>query len=348
VLDEPTVFLPRDGVEKLFRLMRELAASGAGVLFVSHDLDEVRDVTDRVTVFRDGSSIGTTNTADTDEQQLVEMIIGRELSGVTGHAITAVRDRPGPATVVKQLSGGALHDVSFQIGKGEVLGLAGLAGSGFEDVPYLLFGAREAHTGTIALADQTLLLSKMTPRSAVDAGLALIPADRKAAGSVASLSVADNVSMQVASRYFRRGVFHRRELNADVAATLRKFDVRPSDPTALYGALSGGNQQKVMLAKWLQTDPSLLLLHEPTQGVDVGAREEILGIVRGLAEAGTTVLCSSSDHEQLALICDRVLVFSRGEIVGELVGEDVRKEQITERCLASYQTQSITYAGSTR
>ena len=335
ILDEPTVFLPREGIERLFSLVREAAGGGASILFVSHDLDEVREITDRVTVLRDGAVVGTVVTAETSEAAFVEMIIGRRLAAL---AEVEHADLSGKrvAAAVDGLSGTSVSGISFEMHEGEIVGLAGLIGSGFDEVPYLLFGARPAKAGRLALDGRAHELAHLTPPAAIDAGIALIPADRPNDGSVGSLPVDENIALPVLDRHFNGVLLDRREMRRATATLMREFDVRPTDPMLPYGALSGGNQQKALLAKWFQTHPRLLLLDEPTQGVDVGARQQIFELIRTAAhERGVNVLCASSDHEQLALLCDRVIVFGRGRIWRQLVGAEITKDRIIEQCYAA-------------
>ena len=333
ILDEPTVYLPKTGADKLFALIREIVNTGASVLFVSHDLDEVAEITDRVTVLRDGRNAGTVVTAEAQPGQLVEMIIGRRLSlfeaqhqDISGKELRAS---------VRGLTGGSLTDLSFDLHAGEVLGVTGLAGSGFEEIPYLLFGAWRPSAGRIGLDGNDLDLTKMIPSRAIALGMALIPADRQKDGSVGSLPIVDNITLQVLPKYFNGVTLDRRAMIADAQAAMTEFDVRPNNAKLTYGSLSGGNQQKALLAKWMQTGPSLLLLHEPTQGVDVGARQQIFTMIRDAATNGMSIVCASSDYEQLAAICDRVFVFSHGRVLSLLSGTEVTKERITEQCYNS-------------
>jgi ribose transport system ATP-binding protein len=335
ILDEPTVFLPKEGVERLFSLVRDVAAAGTSILFVSHDLDEVREITDRVTVLRDGSLVGTVVTAETGERQFVEMIIGRQLAslGEVQHANLSGQ-RVGVA--VSALTGRSVRDVSFEMHEGEVVGLTGLLGSGFEEVPHLLYGARQARSGLLMLRGVPIDLTHLRPVGAIAAGLALIPADRKTDGSVGSLPVDENIALPVLDRYASGIGLDRRKMRRETGKLMAEFDVRPNDPSLPYGALSGGNQQKALLAKWFQTEPKLLLLDEPTQGVDVGARQQIYELIRTAAqERGMHVLCASSDYEQLASLCDRVIVFGRGRVWRELAGPEVTKERIIEQSYAA-------------
>jgi len=330
ILDEPTVFLPREGTDRLFRIVRDIVSNGdASVLFVSHDLDEVREVTDRVTVLRDGRVQGTAVTASTSEAELVEMIIGRKLSSLaldptelSGHSIdVSVRD----------LCGGILSDIDIDVRRGEILGLTGLMGSGFEDIPYYLFGARRARKGTLSTGGIAFDLTAMTPVRAVANGFVLLPADRQRDASIPSLQVGDNVMLQVLRQFRGRAGLRTRPLKRRAQELLTDFDVRPAEPVMTFESLSGGNQQKALLAKWLQTNPQLIFLHEPTQGVDVGARAQIFGMLGEAARGGACVLVASSDNEQLAAICDRVLVLARGSISSEIKGDEVTKERIAEQ-----------------
>jgi ribose transport system ATP-binding protein len=328
VLDEPTVFLPREGVERLFAITRSIVEEHASVLFVGHDLDEVREITDIVTVLRDGRVHGTVRTAETSEAEIVEMIIGRRLAQLELARPDA--SSHSTAIAVEDLIGTKARKLSLQVRTGEVLGVTGLLGSGFDELPYLLFGARPCFGGELRTADATYSMSSMTPQRALAAGMALIPADRQRDGSIGSLTVGSNVMMQVLDDY-RPMSLKLRGLSRKAGELCDEFDVRPSDPGRNYQSLSGGNQQKALVAKWMQTEPQLLLLHEPTQGVDVGAREQIFRMLSAAAERGMSILCASSDYEQLAAICDRVLVIGNGRIVRELTGADVVKERIAEQ-----------------
>jgi ribose transport system ATP-binding protein len=351
VLDEPTVFLPRVGKEQLFTLIRDIVSTGDCVLFVSHDLDEVKEITDRVSVLKDGRLEGTVVTADVTKDKLVEMIVGHQLEP----SVFSVRDihRDEIRMEVSDLSSEGVRDVSFGLRVGEVLGLAGLVGSGFQEIPYCLMGVRQVDTGTLRIGDISYDLRHMSPRTALAAGLVLVPGDRKD-GAAGSLSVAENLMLHVARKYFEGLRLRRRKLTADAQQLLRRFVVRPPDPAMQFQSLSGGNQQKALLGKWLQATPALLLLDEPTQGVDVGARQQIYGMIRGAAAQGACVVCASADYEQLATICDRVLVISMGRPVSELHGAGVNSKTIAEHSYAGYSisgravAQSLSIASNSR
>ncbi len=333
VLDEPTVFLPRSEVSLLFDLIRGLASSGSSVLFVSHDLDEVLQISDRITVLRDGKVAGTVVTGDTTHGQLVELIIGHNLEPLVGGDHGAVSDRP-VVLHVRNLASKRLGDVSFELHEGEVLGLTGLVGSGFEDVIYALYGALPATEGWMTLDTEHLPIAGMRPHLAIAHGIALVPGDRLHDGSIPSLTAGENINLPVLGRYFKRGRLQQRELDHNAHTLMLSFEVRPPRPDLEYGSFSGGNQQKAMMSKWHQTAPRVLLLHEPTQGVDVGARQQIFNIIRN-QPSFTATICASSDYEQLAAICDRVAVVARGHLAGILTGAEVTKERIADLCLRS-------------
>jgi ribose transport system ATP-binding protein len=277
--------------------------------------------------------VGGGTTGDFSRDEIVKLIVGHEIKAVS-HRSAAQIEAAEPVASVENAGGGLLSDASFTVHRGEILGVTGLSGSGFEDLPYVLFGAAKAESGKLTVNGKTVSLRAQNPTAAFRSGMALVPADRQRDGAILSLSVLDNVSMQTLDT-FQRGPFLRRGLmRTEARRVLSSFDVRPNDPTLPCSSLSGGNQQKVLMAKWLQTRPDLLMVHEPTQGVDVGAREEIFAVLRSSPAEGMAVLCASSDHEQLALICDRVLVFRQGRIVAELTGAQVTKEVISEQSYA--------------
>jgi ribose transport system ATP-binding protein len=222
--------------------------------------------------------------------------------------------------------------------RGEILGLTGLIGSGYEEIPYLVFGARPGRAGEIAIDGQKPFpQAEMTPRSAIERGFALLPADRQGASGVDSLPIVDNMFLPDVSRFFRRGRMRNRDMVREARQLGSRFEVRPNDPSLKLSALSGGNAQKVLIARWMNRSPVLLLLDEPTQGVDVGTRQQIFAALREAADNGMTVICASSEAEQLALICDRVLVFGKGRIIREITGGDLTKDVISEACYASAQ-----------
>jgi ribose transport system ATP-binding protein len=334
LLDEPTPFLPASGVAQLFALVRSITAAGCSVIFISHDIDEVMEITDKITVLRDGAKAGELDRADASHARIVEMIVGRSI-GKVDRAKVDVSTLPVFARFTK-LSGKMLQPIDFHVGKGEILGMTGLIGSGYEEVPYLAFGARPAASGRMEIAGRTAFDQKtLNPRAAIDMGFALLPGDRQGASGVDSLPIVDNMLLPDVGRFFRGGRMRNGEMVRKARELGAIFEVRPNQPDLKLSALSGGNAQKVLIARWMNRSPTLLLLDEPTQGVDVGTRQQIFAALRKAAAEGMSIICASSEAEQLAEICDRVLVFAKGRICNEISGERLTKDEISEACYAS-------------
>jgi ribose transport system ATP-binding protein len=333
VLDEPTPFLPKVGVDQLFALVRNIVKEGAAVIFVSHDIDEIREITDRATVLRDGVVAGTVVSREASADQFVELIIGRRVSRYK----TQTRDLAHvPVTVsARNVSGEIVRDVAVDVRRGEILGLTGLIGSGFDELPYLLYGASRATGGQLDAGGRRFDLRQMSPPTAMRANLALLPSDRLGAAGAGNLSITENLLLPVFAEFRRWFGLDWAAMDGRAAELGRNYDVRPNRPEVMLASLSGGNAQKVLMAKWLQTSPLLLMLDEPTQGVDVGARQQLFSAIDHAAASGTAVIVASTDYEQLAQICDRVLVFARGRVVTVLEGAAISKDKIAEHCLRS-------------
>jgi ribose transport system ATP-binding protein len=329
ILDEPTAYLSGGALRTLFDAMREVTRSGISIVFVTHRLEEVLEVTDRVTILRDGAAVGVKRTADVDEDDLIEMVIGRRMSEFYPALPAPSQDL---VMSLSQASGPSVGPVSFDLFKGEVLGLTGLIGSGFEDVPYLIMGTQAATAGELQLKEKHVGLTELTVRDRIDMGIGLVPANRARDGGVASLTVRENITVPTISTYFRWLHLDLRNERIDVSLLLQKFDVQPPDPEKVFGTLSGGNQQKSVVAKWLATTPKVLILHEPTQGVDVGARQQIFRQIRDVTTHGCSILLASLEYDDLAHLCDRILVFRNGRIVSELSGENMTEDRIVEQC----------------
>lgn len=334
VLDEPTVFLPRAEVNKLFDLVRNIASEGTSVMFVSHDIDEVMELTDRFTVLRDGQNVGGGFTRDYTKEQIIEMILGKKLVKYNRDTTQANDYSNVGKIVAENVKGMIVNNVNFEIRQGEILGITGLVGSGFEEIPYLICGANEYQRGEVTLIDRTIDLKHFNPKKAVENGISLIPADRGGSGGIGLISVEENINMQVL-KDFSPMRLKRRKLLSNAEKLISNFEIRPDDPQMGFSQLSGGNQQKALLAKWVQGSVKLLILHEPTQGVDVGARQQIYRHINEVAEKGTAVLCSSSDYEELSQICNRVIVLGRGKPIGELQSGNITKEEIAALCFQS-------------
>jgi ribose transport system ATP-binding protein len=355
VLDEPTVFLPEEEVDRLFDLIRTVVAEGAAVLFISHDLAAVRAITDRVVVLRDGRVVAEEVTADIREHELVDLIVGAPARPASVPAeVAPVEDQravaqtlavlesvgdagaaaAGENVAVEHLTDARVHDLSFEIGAGEILGVAGLIGSGAEELPYLLFGAQPAGSGALRLGAETLNISALSPQRSVRERVALVPADRAVQGLSQSLTLWENIVMLVEDEHYRDGVFHRRELVTLAGEAIDRFLIRPPLAHNTVSTFSGGNQQKALLAKWLLARPRLLLLHEPTQGVDVGARRDIYRFVKSAAALDhMAVLWVTTEFGELAEVCDRVIVITQGRQTAMLTGEELSEEAISAAAL---------------
>jgi ribose transport system ATP-binding protein len=357
ILDEPTVFLPEEEIDRLFDLIRTVMAEGAAVLFISHDLAAVQAITSRVVVLRDGRVVAEEVTADIDEESLVDLIVGASASArqaavdtsnvvalvqderaveLTREAMQSAGDAPGQGEsfTVEHLFDERLHDVSFEIGAGEILGVAGLIGSGAEELPYLLFGARQAISGSLHLGAERLNVNKLTPQRSVRERIALVPADRAVQGLSQGLTLWENIVMLVEDEHYRGGIFRRGELEKLARDAIDQFLIRPPLAYAPMGTFSGGNQQKALLAKWLIARPRLLLLHEPTQGVDVGARRDIYRFVTAAAALNQmAVLWVTTEFGELAEVCDRVIVITQGRHTDTLAGEELSEEAISAAAL---------------
>ncbi|MCZ2824619.1 MULTISPECIES: sugar ABC transporter ATP-binding protein [unclassified Modestobacter] len=343
VLDEPTVFLPEEEVRFLFDLIRTIVASGASVVFISHDLPAVRAIADRVTVLRDGKLAANARMSDVTDAEVVEMIVGPAAAGLSspkhGQAHGAHRpdaeeprsfDRaPEAGLHVTGLRGGQTSGLELHVAPGEIVGLAGLLGSGAEEVPYLLFGAKQASGGELTLRGRSVPLTKQHPGQAVGMGLALIPADRRRDAIAPAVSVAENMMLLVVRRFSRGGRLRNALLRSTADERAGALDVRPRRTDLPLGTLSGGNAQKVVVGKWLEIGPEVLLLHEPTQGVDIAARAEIYRAIKRATETGMAVVWVSSDFDELATVCDRVVVVSGGVAVTEIVGQGISPAAIT-------------------
>ena len=327
ILDEPTAPLARPDVLRLFDAVRTVRDRGAGVVFVTHRLDEVFEIADDYTVLRDGEVVASGRVADIDRDSLVELIVGRALADVS----TVADDHSGePVLEVRNLWGAQLAGLDLTVRAGEIVGIAGLVGSGRDELPMLLFGAIPRAAGTVSVAGRNV---PADPQQAVAAGLALVPAERKRYGSIAGQSIRQNISLGRLRPLVSRGVLSRRRERIDVGEWAERVELRPAEPERLFATLSGGNQQKAVVASRLRTEPRALVLDEPTQGVDVGAKSTIYSLLNQLAADGVAVLVCSSEAEELAALCDRVIVLSHGRTTVQLHGAALTAESIVQHML---------------
>jgi ribose transport system ATP-binding protein len=327
VLDEPTASLPANEVAHLLQALRSYAGAGQAIVFVTHRLTEVCEVADSATVLRNGCVIATLNRDEITPARLTDLIAGEE----TTHSVApapphTIQDTAPTALDVIGLSGRAITDCSFSVSEGEILGVAGLVGSGSTTLLQLLFGLIPRESGEVKLHGNTI--SPRSPRDAMSAGLAYVPADRKRDGVFADLSVNENLSAAVIDRYWQRGRLRLRTERDDSRAIIDQSNIRAESERASMSSLSGGNQQKVMLARWSRRQPRILLFDEPTQGVDVGARAAIHTVIRDAVSSGAGAIVASADEEELATICDRVLVLRDGRVSAILTREQISAERI--------------------
>jgi ribose transport system ATP-binding protein len=327
ILDEPSAVLSQEELKRLFALIRKLKEESTLILYISHRLDEVFEVADRIAVLKDGELVGTVSPLETDQGQLIKMMVGRTL----GEFYPDRHAEPGEEVLsVKDLSqDGSFEAVSFSLARGEILGLFGLVGSGRTQVARCIFGAEPPTSGEIRLAGK--VIKPKSPQDAVQTGIALLTEDRKRNGLVLSCSIRDNVSLVVMHQVSDWLFLKRRQQDAQVQSEVQKLDIRPPQLGRLVRTLSGGNQQKVALAKWLLSQAGVLILDEPTRGVDVATKVEIYHIISDLADRGIGILLISSELPEILGMSDRVLVMREGHMVGEFT----RREASEERLLAS-------------
>ncbi len=321
VLDESTRSLNRDELIEFYEALGREVASGMSVLLVSHNLPEIALVTNRVTVLRDGVVTGEDlDTSRFSEQEIARLMLGRSVENVQRRAAPAMARTV--AAEVRDLAGDTITDVSFSVAKGEIVGITGLSGSGFESIPYLMSGARPATQGTLVIGKTTLDLAHASVRATAKAGIALVPERRDRDGLAFEATVRDNIALPLVASHGHAWHLPKKWQSAVIDDATERFDIRPKDPSLLVRQLSGGNQQKALLAKWLSVSPTLLVLHEPTQAVDVGARYEILRQIQNVARDGVAVLIVSVETLDLAEVCDRVLVYSVDGTLSETSGKE--------------------------
>ncbi|MBS7554312.1 sugar ABC transporter ATP-binding protein [Ancylobacter dichloromethanicus] len=323
ILDEPTASLDAQEVEVLFAVMRQLKARGIGIVFVTHFLDQVYAICDRITVLRNGRLAGSAPVADLPRLDLVRLMLGRELSAATGRR--PPHEARAPSTAVAAFRGlgktGYVVPFDLTLRAGHVVGLAGLLGSGRTETVRLVFGAERADCGAAQVAGQKASIG--SPREAMALGFGYCPEERKTEGIVAELTVRENIVLALQARRGALAPLSRREQDAIAAKFIRLLDIRPPDPERPIGLLSGGNQQKALLARWLATAPQLLILDEPTRGIDVGAHAEIIKLIRDLCAEGMALLVVSSELDELVTYADEVIVLRERAHVARLTGAQV-------------------------
>jgi ribose transport system ATP-binding protein len=320
VMDEPTTALSQRETERLFALVRQLRDEGLAIIYISHRMAEVYELSDRVSVLRDGSYVGTVGREDINADRIVRMMVGRDISGFYKKEHVARPNAGAPLLSVRDMADGRrVRGCSFDLHAGEVLGLAGLVGSGRTELARLIYGADRRTAGSVTLAGRPLDLS--SPGAGLRAGVAYLTEDRKAQGLFLDLTVAENVALgELTLSNGRSGFLPLRAIERAARAAIKALAIRVAGPQIEVGTLSGGNQQKVLLSRLLETKPKVLILDEPTRGVDVGAKSEIYRLIDDLAKSGMGVIVISSELPEIVGIADRILVMREGQIAGEVGG----------------------------
>lgn len=330
VLDEPTAFLPRDGVERVFKAIRTVAGHGIGVLLITHNIAHALDITEQITVLRDGQRVLDSPTRALTSQDLVSAMV----TDTAGPHPAARRSARLDRVVLEGvgLSDQVIHGVSFEVRAGEIVGLTGVMDSGFQRIPYLLFGATSAQAGSVSVDGHLMAVADLTPARAMERGVCLVPGDRARQAAVLDAPAADNITLGNLGRHVRRGRLRQDSIVRHATNLMSQAGVRPLQPRRDLRAFSGGNQQKAVLAKWLDRTPKLLLLDEPVHGVDLRARAQIFARLAALADTGTAIVVASVDHDDLVAVCDSVLVIAHGRIAARLRGSALTSQRLLAAC----------------
>jgi rhamnose transport system ATP-binding protein len=324
VMDEPTAALSGVEVDRLFAVARSLRDEGRALVFISHRFDEVFDLCDHITVMRDGDYIATRKTAETDVDEIVALMVGREVGDLFPKASTEIGE---PVLEVKDLStSGVFHDITFDVRAGEIVGLAGLVGAGRSEIARAVFGVDSYDSGGVRLAGK--VVPPHNPRAAIAAGMAFVPEDRRQQGLVTGASVARNVAGVIRRGLGRSGVLTGRAESRAAGPWAGRLEVKTSALDMNAATMSGGNQQKVVIAKWLATDPGLLIIDEPTRGIDIGTKAEVHRLLSELAGQGMAILMISSELPEVLGMADRVLVVCEGRLTADIPRDDATPEKV--------------------
>lgn len=344
ILDEPTAALSHREVELLFKQIQRLRAEGKGIIYISHRLDEIKSLADRVTILRDGQLVTTKPTREISTDQMIQLMSGTEstikaASNRRSESARGMAHSSKPALRVDKICRGVVREVSFHVDVGEVLGITGLVGAGRTELLRAIFGADEAESGHVFIGSDPLGYRFGNPHEATSRGLALITEDRKESGVLLPASIEQNSSLaSLWQKFTSRGLIQFRDEQRAAAARIRQLDVRCNSGSQPVGQLSGGNQQKVVIAKWLERDAAVFLFDEPTRGVDVAARRKISDVIQTLADSGKGIVVVSSDLDELFETCDRILVMSVGRVVRSFGRSDWSRDAIVEASFAGHRT----------
>jgi len=331
VMDEPTSSLAEKDVDSLLELMKTLREQGVTIVFITHRLDEVFKIADRAVVLRDGKSVGQKHIKDTTKEEIISMMVGRVLDQLFPKIEI---DIGNPVLEVKNLNRGRLvRNVEFEIRQGEIVGLSGLVGSGRTEMARALFGIDKRDSGDFLIDGEPVQLD--SPRRSIRAGIGFVPEDRKSQGLILRMAIYQNMTLPSIHEYTSMGYLNRREELKTTQRFIKDLQIRTTGPKAIVHFLSGGNQQKVVLGKWLAMNPKILILDEPTRGVDVGAKAEIHALISRFAQQGMGILLISSELPEILGMCDRVLVMSQGTIVANYGREDATQENIMKKAVGT-------------
>ncbi len=323
IMDEPNSSLSESETERLFRVIEQLKRNNTAVIYVSHKINEVLRISDRISVLRDGQYIGTVDKKDASVDTVIEMMVGRKVRVETG----IPRERSNvPLMQVENLSGDKFKDVSFTLHRGEILGFAGLVGAGRSEVARAIFGDAPTSSGQILVDGKTVIFK--LPKDAIEAGLAMVQEDRKVLSLFMDMPILYNISMAQLPKMAQNGFIKGREELRTVERLVKQLNIKLSEVHAPVNSLSGGNQQKTVLARWLASNPRVLILDEPTHGIDVGAKSEIYQLIRNLAEEGMGILLISSELPEVMALSDRLVVMREGQVAGILDHAEITENRI--------------------
>lgn len=328
ILDEPTASLSKSETDNLFLQMKRLKEAGVAMIYISHRMEETFKVCDTVTVLRDGSFIGTRNTAETSENELISMMVGREFNNMYGNKRVTGKE---VILEVKNLTTDKVKDISFTLKKGEILGFSGLVGAGRTELALALFGIDPIRSGEICMEGRRLNIKK--PQDAIRAGIALVPEERKEQGLFLSHSIAANLTFQVLPQFIHHLRINKKREREIVDEFKQKLSIKMASEEQASGELSGGNQQKIVISKWLAAAPKVLIMDEPTRGIDVGAKSEIYKLMHSLAEAGVSIIMISSELPEIINNSSRIVVMREGKITGIL---DQAETETSQEKIMSY------------
>ncbi|MEQ6391017.1 sugar ABC transporter ATP-binding protein [Bacillaceae bacterium S4-13-58] len=323
IMDEPTATLNKEETQTLLELMKTLRSEGLGIIFITHRLEEVTQIADRIVVLRDGNYIGSKKISEVTQDRIVSMMVGRDISDMFPE-----RSQSGSNDVVMEVKNltvrGRLNDVSLKVAKGEVLGIAGLLGSGKTELSKALFGLYKINNGSIVMNGKDI----SSPKQAIDEGIALVTDDRKGEGLILDLSIYENILLPFYRKSSKLGILNKLKMDQVVSKWIKNLSIKVNHSSKEVSTLSGGNQQKVVLGKWLQMNPKLLILNEPTRGIDIGAKAEIYKIIKDLTDNGISIILISSEMPELLGMAHRIAIMHEGRISGQLAIEEATQEKI--------------------